>query len=123
MRPSDSRLWFSDRGIPLVYTGKTPKVAVVTCENYLKWYGLDVVCPDGVVRKLHDAHPDFNCIDQEVERAAVNPCWCDHTFHPGYVREIAEKLGFAVDEQALEMIAGRWAIETLSLPQMEYVKR
>lgn len=100
-----------------------PEVAVVTCENYLKWYGLDVVCPDGVVRKLDAAHPDFHRIDDEVERAAVYPCWHDHTFHPGYVREIAEKLGFAVDEQAIDMIAGRWAVETLSLPQMEYVKR
>ncbi|MFO5742282.1 hypothetical protein ACLBPW_29705, partial [Klebsiella pneumoniae] len=42
------RIHYSDRKLPLCFKG-VYDIPVVTIENYCKWYGLNIVYPDGRV--------------------------------------------------------------------------
>ena len=106
------QLHYSDRKIPLVYTGPPPETGgIVSVENYSKWYRIYVVLPSGKVEDLQN-DPRESKIAQKVEREAEHSCIYDHTFHPGYVAELAERLGYTLDPQSEEIILGRWVTET-----------
>lgn len=99
--------WFSKRGFPLVHVGPPPRRGLLTCENYCKWYNLHVIHTDGAVQEVH--FPESPLDSPPGESAYV-----DHVPNPNAVVKMANRLGLQIDEQALEMIAGRWFIEAQS---------
>lgn len=94
----EHKIYLSPRGIPLVYMGSKPDKPVITCENTSKWYKLFLVEMDGEVSTL-------NCTDTGFFE------WIDHCPKPEALVEHAEAHNFYVDEQSLEMMIGRIAIE------------
>jgi len=93
--------YFSERGIPLVYWGQPPNKPTITVENYMKWYTLYVIKPNGEVTQLNTHDYDFD------------GGWGDHIPHPQLVLDVAKKLDMEVDDNALDMVAGRYAREHL----------
>jgi hypothetical protein len=90
--------YLSDRSIPLVFNGEMHEShpAVVTVENYLKWYSLFLVKPDGSVEKI--------AYDGSIQ-------WADHVPNPSDIETYAEKNGYDIDREAMDMIVGRWVTE------------
>ncbi len=93
------RIYLSDRGEPLAYHGPPPKTPTVTVEVYEKWYGIFAVRPDGTVEKL----------DLPFE------AWADHVPTPALVEAWADSHGYVVDWLSLEMMRGRWLLETCGM--------
>jgi len=91
----------STRGIPLVYRYNQAVQPVITIENTGKWYKLFVVGTDGSVSDLDVAIGSLPGFDD----------WIDHCPKPDDLVVYAEKIGFFVDEQSLEMMIGRIVIE------------
>lgn len=102
MRNTAYRLWFSDRGFPLIYCGSPLDVPVLTVENYCKWYQFYLAMPDGQVKQFYFEDDKFN-----------DTTWSNHTINPAYYKHICSKFGFHEDDQAYEIIVGRWEIESL----------
>jgi hypothetical protein len=103
-------LHYSDRDIPLVYTGPLLDCPIITVENYCKWYSPYVIMPDGVIRKI---------TSEEISQATddfSNAWHIDHCFHPRLLSKLAEMLKGEVCEQSLEMAAGRWVMEQMKDP-------
>jgi hypothetical protein len=101
---------FSDRGIPLVWTGPLLQCPVITVENYCKWYSPYVIMPDGVIRKI---------TSEEICQATddySNAWHIDHCFHPKLLLKLAEMLNGEACEQSIEMAAGRWVMEQMDDP-------
>lgn len=99
------QLYFSNRGIPLLYTGPLQGKTILTAENYMKWYSLQLLHPDGRVEDLPV---------EAVERAMDKPSkqlWIDHNFHPDLFEILEGQLDVIIDDSAHEMAAGRWALE------------
>lgn len=97
--------YLSHRGLPLIYTREPQAVPVLTIENYLKWYRLELVMPDGSVKHVDPDEyplPDFH--DTE---------WYDHVPHPNYYQALIAKYGFSEDDVAYEAILGRFVAEVL----------
>jgi hypothetical protein len=95
----------SERGFPLVYWGFPPMAGhVVTVENYCKWYTLYLVDTDGHVQAVSwegladHAEPD------------ESP-WSDHVPNPYCLQRWAAAQNYQIDDQALEMVIGRWERE------------
>jgi hypothetical protein len=84
----------SPRGIPLV--AQAPgRIGVLTVENYLKWYTLYLIQPDGSVEPVpfpEEGHTD-------------------HVPHPDAVAALAEEKGWIVCSESMEMIIGRYMQE------------
>lgn len=103
--------YVSYRGIPLLCQdrGKTP---IVTMENYVKWYGVQILQPNGVVETV-------DCdIMSDIEREFPKyPLRGDHNFHPFLLKRIAERIGGTVCWRAHEMTAGRWLHEIMDCEQ------
>jgi hypothetical protein len=94
---------YSPRGIPLVWRGGHPKDgAVLTIECYCKWYELFLVCPDTIVGI------DFGVLDQHSKDESP---YSDHAPNPRAVYRYAQAGGYQLDNEAFEMIIGRWEIE------------
>lgn len=94
---------YSPRGIPLVWGGGHPKYgAVLTVECYCKWYELFLVCPDTIVGI------DFGVLGQHSKDESP---YCDHAPNPRAVYRYAQARGCQLDNEAFEMIIGRWEIE------------
>jgi len=81
-----------------------PSFPTVTVKNETKWYALYVVYPDGQVSEHHFGHLE-SYTDQSAYR--------DHVPNPAAVQKWADSQGFATDHRAMEMILGRWLIESL----------
>jgi hypothetical protein len=92
------RALYSPRGIPIVWGGGYPKYgAVLTVECYCKWYELFLVCPNTIVG-----------ISQHSKNESP---FCDHAPNPRAVYRFAQARRYCLDNEALEMIIGRWEIE------------
>lgn len=89
--------YVSDRGMPLVYWGAPRDAPIVTVENYCKWYGLHILYPNGDVMKV--SFPDDGFVD--------------HVPNPAAVERFADKHGYYLCTESLEMITGRWQIEVI----------
>jgi len=76
---------------------------VVTMRNASKWYGLVVVYPDGKT-----VEHDFGQLEPFTEHSAYR----DHVPNPAAVQRWADSGGYLVDQRALEMMLGRWLIES-----------
>jgi hypothetical protein len=100
--PDIVKLFYSDRGLPLVFWASSDVERVcpiVTIENYCKWYNLYVVMPDDTVRQLRP------------EEYGVNDLWLDHVPNPRHLDAIADRLGMYLDPNSFEMIIGRYRLE------------
>ena len=96
----------SERGAELFCDGVADR-PVITVENYLKWYDLYVIHPEGRVEVLEDhlsAEDDF--ISEYGESA-----YGDHVFNPRFVLFLARRNGMDVSSGALEALIGRWQLE------------
>lgn len=94
--------YYSWRGQPLIFVGKSD-VPIVTMENYCKWYGIQVVFPDGRVENVHPNVLDELCGNDHFIG--------DHNYHPELLRRVAKHYGGHADYVSLEASAGRWAME------------
>jgi len=105
MKKSSHKLYYSNRGLPLVFCEKEIPVdtGVVTVENYLKWYTLQVVLKDGTVEELN--FPEME------DKPEGEQCFVDHVPNPRAVEKMAHRLGLYIDPQSLDMMIGRWFFE------------
>ena len=87
-------IYFSDRGIPLLYTNAPIDIPVLTVENYCKWYKLFLINPNGSVEI-------FNDFDE----------WIDHCPIPTNLEKYCEEHNITIHDTALEVILGRYMIE------------
>lgn len=92
----------SQRNIPLIYIGRHD-VPIVTMENYMKWYGIYVVHPNGVVENVAPDVLDELCGDDYFI--------ADHNYHPTLLRRVAKHFNGEVDPVSLEVALGRWKME------------
>lgn len=103
---TENKLYFSPRDHLLVWTElanqqELRQMPVLTVENYCKWYELFVVNVDGSIKSI-----DFGQLDD-----GEGTPYCDHAPNPVKVMYLAKRLGLHLDEQAFEMIIGRWEME------------
>ncbi len=87
----------------LLYKGN-PAIPTITVENYCKWYRLYVVYPDGRVEEIDFPEP------RELKEAHCS----DHVPNPKAVAMYAAEVGYAVHDESMEMIIGRWEREALN---------
>lgn len=102
---SDHKVYYSSRGIPLLYNGQSPVIPTITLESYSKWYGVSIIYPNCVV---DDIHPDV--IDQ-VAKMHPNALHGDHNYQPAFLHHLADFLQAKVDILALQMAGARWMWE------------
>lgn len=103
-----SQFHFSQRGWALTWA--RPPMGdrkVLTVELYEKWYALQLLDENGGVSEVE--FPEFR----------------DHCPDPVAVQLLAVREGYYMDPLALEMIIGRWELETVgdseySLPERAY---
>jgi len=95
----------SDHGHPLVFQGEPWKNPILTVENYLKWYTLYLVMPDGEIRSLVYT----GLILPEKFKDQV--LFVDHVPNPRAVAYTASQRHFYVDPVSFEAIIGRWQLE------------
>ena len=92
----------SKRGHHLVFGARHADPPVVTVENYCKWYALQVVMPTGEVEEY-----DFEHLEPYATHYVS-----DHCPSPVAVVRWASAMGFEVHVESLEMILGRWLLES-----------
>jgi hypothetical protein len=98
---------FSDHGHPLVYMPKVSrpqKRVVLTVENYCKWYALYAVKSDYKFERV-----EFGDLEQYTFPDQAP--YCDHVPNPVSVKVMCQRLDWDLDEQAYEMMIGRWELE------------
>lgn len=100
------RMFFSDRGLPLVLCQAPVFMPTLTVENYCKWYRLYLVHPDGRVAPV-----DFPEWAEGVDDGQA--AYVDHVPNPNAVVAWANRSGYAVDSQSHEMMVGRWEMEVM----------
>lgn len=99
---ASSVLFLSERDLPLMLT-HLPKVPTLTVEQYLKWYKLYLVQPDGQVLPV-----EYDALD-----VAGLEGYVDHVPNPQNVIQLAQRMNWEIDDLALELIIGRWHWEVL----------
>jgi len=102
-------MYLSERGHTLVYWSPPSEVPVLTVENYVKWYGLYLVHPDGRVEWL--AFPEWGPDGRSG--------FVDHVPNPVACQQLAAKRGWVWDENSLDMIWGRWRREVEGVPEYD----
>jgi hypothetical protein len=94
---------YSSRNHPLIWHGGHPEEGVVlTMECYCKWYDLQLVYPDRIEAV------DFGVLYDHCKNEAPS---CDHAPNPRAVYRYAAAKGFQIDNEAFEMMIGRWELE------------
>lgn len=103
-----TKVYLSWRGIPLLcQSPSTFGKPIVTLENYCKWYGLEILHPDGRVESVDPGILD-ECCDR-VEGVLMG----DHNYHPRLINEVAKHIGGIACHRAVEMAGGRWVAEIM----------
>lgn len=92
--------YVSPRDLPLVFQDEPGDRPILTVENYVKWYTLYVVHPDGRVREA-----------DMTEEDGFRSAWRDHVPHPAACHAYARLKGWEWDENSLDMVYGRYARE------------
>ena len=101
-------IYHSDRNIPLLCQERDSfGRPIVTMENYCKWYGVQVLHPDGRVENV--PHDDLSAIADRLGACLMG----DHNFHPRLLNEYAKQIGGIADWRAIEMTGGRWVSEQM----------
>lgn len=102
----DSEIYYSvHRNIPLLYVGKSQVLPIITLENCSKWYGVEIIHPNGVVDHIQ---PD---VLNHVAKMYPDAPYGDHNFHPHFLYHLADFLQAKVDERAIEVAGARWLYE------------
>jgi len=118
------RVYYSSRGIPLVYHGQPCDHAVLTVENYLKWYTYYLVMPNGTVEDLDTGGRAkiLERFEHEVEASLPSGegLYGDHIMHPKFMWAVASKLDYYLCLESYEMVIGRWE-HIPRQPNHEYV--
>lgn len=99
----------SRRNLPLVYQGPPPTITTLTVENYGKWYELQALHPDGRVEPVSYGVLEGFCDDNE------RTPYVDHVPNPVLVERLCNEMGWELDEQAHEMMIGRWIREGMDM--------
>ena len=112
--PTQDENWvyFSDRGIPLIYHGAPPNTgAVLTMENYLKWYCIYRVMPGGVVEVVD--YREYEAVERGPKGSNT---WYDHVPNPDMLDLIEAHLGKDVQwcQESCDMIVGRHRLEIMN---------
>lgn len=94
----------SHRDIPLVMTEPNSQGPLLTVENYVKWYDIYIVFPDGRIQK----------VPYELFWEGKGTGWHDHVPNPKACQMVAEKLNAEWDECSFEMIVGRYMMEVVT---------
>ena len=94
----------SPRGMMLLDQTPSDK-PILTGENYEKWYDLYLLHPDGTVEPVTK---NYDIDDCNYETGCV---WIDHNYHPEIFNKMAGKHGWYIGQVAIEVAAGRWALE------------
>ena len=96
---------YSSRNKLLVWQGGHPAVGgVLTMECYCKWYEMFIVHTDKIVSVGFGVLADSRfCKDESP--------FCDHVPNPRAVYRYAAANGYHLDNEAFEMIIGRWELE------------
>lgn len=105
--------WVSERGKELF--GSPCDIPLLTVENYCKWYNLYVILPNGRVEHLEAAKERREAVEWVTGRIHAKygeSAISDHTYNPRFYVWVAEHLGYAWDSEALEIIIGRWELES-----------
>jgi hypothetical protein len=97
--------YHSKRGMLLLWVQEPLDVPVLTMENYVKWYYLHLIRPDGTVEEL-----SFEPLSDTSAHMSESP-YCDHVPNPVVVQRLAHERNWHLDPNALEMIIGRWELE------------
>jgi len=90
---------FSERGLPLIYTGPIVDYPVLTAELHVKWYNLYLMNPNGTIETI-----DPSLEDREVE-------YVDNVWDPLSLRKWCDKNNIEIDELFYEILVGRWEAE------------
>ena len=105
----------SERGIPLLYVGPLRNTAIITLENCDKWYGVEMINPDGKV-----THVSPNILDEVVNEHPA-ALMGDHGFTPHFLYRLAEFLGAWADSRAVEVAGARWLLEQEGMTPFFYL--
>ncbi len=93
-------VYYSPRGLPLVYMGPPALRPVLTVENYPKWYEIFMVMPDGSVQTFDNSNLVID--------------WADHVPVPNSCMTVASLLEdqpYFWCDTSLDMIVGRYSRE------------
>lgn len=101
-------MYLSERGHTLVYWTPPSSKPVLTVENYVKWYALHLVHPNGVVKTI--PFPDTS---------PEGSPFVDHVPNPVACQRLAAEKGWVWDENSLDMIWGRWRREVEECPEYD----
>lgn len=96
----------SPRGMPLMWMLAPGVKPTLTVENYLKWYELFLLHPNGEIESV-----PFSKLDDPAFCYSDESAYCDHVPNPAAVYRYAEANDYHLDDQAFEMIVGRWELE------------
>lgn len=103
-----TKLYRSYRGMLLLcQSPSTFGKPIVTMENYVKWYGIQILHPDG---RVESADPGLL---NELADRCDGTVMGDHNYHPRLLNELAKEIGGEVCWRSLEMTAGRWVAEIM----------
>lgn len=104
-----TKSYVSHRGMLLLCQSPdtTFKKPIVTMENYVKWYGVYILHPDGRVESV-----DPGVLGQMADRCG-GIVMGDHNYHPRLLNELAKEIGGKVCWRSLEMAGGRWVSEIM----------
>jgi hypothetical protein len=97
-------IYFSTRGNPLAFTGRPGPRPVLTVELEEKWYSLFLVKSDCTVEEI----PFPDCMDYATHGSP----YVDHAPSPFHVAQWAKDKDIHLDDVSLELIIGRWELES-----------
>ena len=111
----DCRIYYSDRGIPLLFTDSLISRPIITVENYLKWYGVHVVFPDGHVEPFENNDKmrtqAFDLFERRVAHRYHESPYADHVPSPRLLPWLAYFMDYDYHTEAVELITGRSILE------------
>lgn len=97
--------YFSERGLPLItqwFEDEDDKInPVLTMENYVKWYSMYIIYPNGKVERVPPSLED-TC-----------DTWYDHAVYPSYFHLIAERFGCTYDNRTFALVCERFVEDVL----------
>jgi hypothetical protein len=95
--------FYSERGFPLItqYTGSK---AMLTVENYIKWYNLYIITEKGEVVPV-----DY----EDIVESRGGLTWVDHAISPEAFHLTAKSLGLEYDDMTFAIVCQRFVEDFL----------
>lgn len=103
----------SERDIALI-TQEVEEKSVLTVENYVKWYTLYIIYPNGEVEEIDNLLKE-NKDNPLLEKVSdiLNDGWYDHCIKPDTFKKIAEVLHLTYDTATIETVERRYQTDKL----------